>query len=327
MKSENITVKILDSPGPDELISAIDNWKKPELPGGLQAQGAVNGEASFQKLSALLREQLDRSGEFSSRKQLERLIIDWLYVLVRLNVKRGRIFDLREVIKTGQADCLGYAKVFTVLGRQCGIDTGVVEIIIDNRSEAVPHTAVMTRLAEGGRQFIDFWYGSRDIRHKRLGLSVKYDNKWKIKDIDYKDLNSAEDFSYLPDYCVDAITLYIQGNRSLKNKDYLDTISKYSLAIELYPQNARLFYNRAVAYENLGEQEKARVDYTRALEDEASIQRTLAVQPEEVVELIKLDSEGIPQPAQYIYLLHKGFITGKKTTPDQIAKKLGLCQG
>jgi len=181
MNSENNDVKLIDSPEPEELISVIDNWKKPELPGDLKALGSVNREAGFRELSALLREKLDRSGEFSTRKQLERLIIDWLYVLVRLNVKRGRIFDLREVIKTSQADCLGYAKVFTVLGRQCGIDTGVVEVIIDNRSEAVPHTAVMVRLAEGYRQFIDFWYGSRDIRHKRLGLSVKYGNEWRVE--------------------------------------------------------------------------------------------------------------------------------------------------
>ena len=258
------------------------------------------------------------------RKQFEKLLIGWLYGFVRLNLKRGRFFDLREVLGAGQADCLGYAKIFTVLGRLCGLDMGVVEIIIDNRGRVVPHTATLVKLADGSCQFIDFWYGSLDIRHRRLGLSVKQDEQWRIEDLDFNGLNSAGEISYLPDYCVDAITLYIEGNRSLKNRDYNGAVKHYSQAISLYPQNARLFYNRAVAYENLGELEKARADYARALRDNSSILRTLAAQPEDIVGLIKLDESNIPEPVQYIYLLHRGFITGRRVSTEKIARKTGL---
>jgi hypothetical protein len=71
------------------------------------------------------------------KTQLETLTIDWLYDLIRLNVKRGRVFDLSEVVKTGKADCLGYCKIFSVLGRYCGLDAGVADVIVDNRGLAV----------------------------------------------------------------------------------------------------------------------------------------------------------------------------------------------
>jgi tetratricopeptide (TPR) repeat protein len=241
-----------------------------------------------------------------------------------MNVIRGRIFDLDEVLETRQADCLGYAKLFTVLGRYCGLDTGIVEVIIDNRGKTVPHTVALARMVNRRRQFIDLWYGSEDIRHKRLGLRLKRGGKWQMADSDFKDLPEAEDISYLPDHCVDAITLYIEGNRSLKQKDYARAVEQYSQAVRLYPQNARIFYNRAVAYENLGETEKAQADYARALRDESSVIRTLATQPEEVVDLIRLDEEQIPDEIQYAYLLSQGFVTGKKVSAAKIAEKLRL---
>ena len=103
----------------------------------------------------------------------QKLMIEWLYASIRRNIKRGRIFDLREVLATGKADCLGYAKLLTVLGRHCGLDLGVVEVIVDTRGIIVPHTATLVRLADGKPQIVDFWYGSTDSWHQRLGLSVR----------------------------------------------------------------------------------------------------------------------------------------------------------
>ena len=48
--------------------------------------------------------------------------------------------------------------------------------------------------------------------------------------------------------------------------------------------NARLFYNRTVAYEYLGEHKKADADYARALSDDAAIIRILAREHDEVTE-------------------------------------------
>ncbi len=300
-----------DSPSAEKFWKIINSWPQPALPEKLTASDET---LSFQKTCRRIRRKLSSARSIRSRKLLEKAALDWLYAFIHLNVKRGRIFNIAEVLETRQADCLGYAKLLTTLGRYCGLDLGIVEVVIDNRGRNVPHTATLVRLADGARQFIDFWYGSKDIRHKRLGLRVKRNGRWRIADIDYTDLNNAEDIRYLPDNTVDAITLYIEGNRSLKQGNFAQAVEQYSQSIQLYPQNARTYYNRALAFENLGEKEKAQSDYERALRDRSSKIRTLAIQPDDVVDLIKLDEQHIPDSEQYDYLLEKGFITGKPVT-------------
>ena len=50
--------------------------------------------------------------------------------------------------------------------------------------------------------------------------------------------------------------------------------------------SARFFYNRAIAYENLGEAEKAAADYNQALSSEAAAIRILAREHDAVTSLI-----------------------------------------
>ena len=127
---------------------------------------------------------------------------------------------MREVLKTCRADCLGYAKLFSVLGRHYGLNLGIVEVVTDNRGRIMPHTATLVKLADGSPQFVDFWYGCRNIRHQRLGLNIKREGRWRIEDIDFSAIKEVEEISYLPDDTVDSITLYILGNRSLKDGNY-----------------------------------------------------------------------------------------------------------
>jgi tetratricopeptide (TPR) repeat protein len=321
---ETAAPKFKDSSGPAELISVVDLWRQPPSPAFLKNLTPATGVIKFRDIADSLRLKIKATNNSLSRKRLEKMIIGWLYDFIRLNVKRGRVFDLGEVLKTGQADCLGYAKLFTTLGRHCGLDSGVIEVITDNRGRNVPHTAILVKLPDDTPQFIDFWYGSQDIKHQRLGLRIKHGIAWQIEDIDYQIMKISEAVAYLPDHCVDGITLYIEGNRSLKNGDYRQAIRQYSKSIRLYPQNARTFYNRAVAYENLGQLKKAKTDYARALRDNASLFRTLATQPEDIVDLIGLDEENMPEIDQKAYLLYHGFITGRQVSPAVISKKTGL---
>ncbi len=253
--------------------------------------------------------------------------VDYLYAYIRLNIKRGRVFDLHQVLRTGEADCLGYAKLFTALARQNGLDAGVVEIIIDNRGRNVPHTASLVKLADGKNKFVDFWYGSTDIRHRRIGLRVKRRGVWCIEDLDYSDIAKAEDISYLPDDRADAITLYIRGNGALKEGRFKKAVEYYSESIRLYPQNARVYYNRAIAFEKQGQAGKAEADYKLALQDAVALKRTLASQPQDVVDLIKLDECLVPELDQQIYLMRRAFVTGRKVPVKQIAAKLAVPEG
>ncbi len=47
---------------------------------------------------------------------------------------------------------------------------------------------------------------------------------------------------------VDADSLRLEGNELLKNKDLLGAISKYSVALDLSPNDHVLYSNRSAAY-------------------------------------------------------------------------------
>jgi tetratricopeptide (TPR) repeat protein len=301
----------IDSPNEAELVETIGRWLKPAWPEKLQPLVRADCDISFWEAGARVRERI-RSPEnnLPDTVKFERTVLDWLYDYIRLNIIRGRIFNLGQVLKTGRADCLGYAKLFSVLGIRWGMDLGVVEVIIDNRGQSVPHTAALVKLADGTSRFVDFWYGCRNIQHRRMALSVKRRGRWRVEDIDFADFKEVEEISYLPDNCVDAITLYIEGNQALKQKDYAQAVRRYTESIRLYPQNARVYYNRAIASEKLGEIKEAQADYRRALHNDVSILRTLAAQPEDVVDLIRLDEENVPEAAQQEYLRNHGFLEG-----------------
>ena len=58
--------------------------------------------------------------------------------------------------------------------------------------------------------------------------------------------------------------------------------------------------------------------------DDAAITRILAREHDEVIALLELDAREIGNLAQEMYLLHKGFTTGKEVPLPRIARKLSL---
>jgi len=251
---------------------------------------------------------------------------NWLYDAVRRNVKRGRFFQLRDVLYHQQADCLGYAKLMSCLGKRFALDISIVEIVIDNGGRYVPHYVNLLKLPYGKRQFMDLWYGAKDVKHRRIGALIKEGKAWRIKDLDWHELERLEDIRGLPPQAVEGITHYILGNRHLergiqgKNRDELDcAIACYTEAISLYPGYARAHFNRAIAYENKGKYERATSDHAQALRDEESQIRVLAREHEDVIGLIELDRANIGAREQEIYLLGKGFITGREVSFADVA--------
>jgi len=289
-----------------EIIQALSHWDIPEFP-------ARNSSAKTSEDKAKL--------------------ANWLYDLVRRNVKRGRIFQLRDALQHQQADCLGYAKLLSQLGERLALNIGIIEVVIDNTGRYTPHYINLVKLSSDTRQFMDLWYGSRDIKHRRIGAQIKEEGKWQIKDLDWNELEEIEDIRGLPKKAVDGITYYILGNRHMEkgirstSREELDSaIAHYSKALNLYPDYARAYFNRAIAYENKGENDKSSLDYARALKDESSQIRVLARVHEDIVGLIELDRAKIGVREQEMYLLRKGFITGEETASAEVAKQYGISQ-
>jgi len=287
-----------------EIAKALSRWETPEIPSRTSSGQTIEGKA---------------------------IVANWLYDLVRQNVKRGRIFQLRDVLIHQQADCLGYAKLLRRLGQNFALNIGIVEVVIDNGGRHTPHYVNLIRFSSHRWQFMDLWYGSSNIRHRRIGAQVKERGKWQTKDLDWDELEGVEDIRGLSPTSVDWITYYILGNRHLErgirdtNSEELDTaIQHYTMAIYLYPGYARAYFNRAIAYENKEEHQKASLDYAQALKDESSQIRVLAREHEDVIRLMELDRANIEISEQEIYLLRKGFITGEQMASADIANQHGI---
>jgi tetratricopeptide (TPR) repeat protein len=322
-----------DKISPAKLDEILSQWSLPPIPPRLRpiTKKYQDRKLNLKDLGNWVREELTQTQDTVKREKIELATLDWLYEFIRGNVKRGRVFELDQVVNQRIADCLGYVKMFQLLGKEFGLDIGIVEVVIDNAGRYVPHPISILRLAGKRYQFIDPWYGSKDISHQRIGAQVREKGKWLIKDVNRDELEKLTDVKGLPTGCVDAITYYIIGNRHLEQgihysdeKELRKAIDTYDKAIKLYPQNARFYFNRAVAYENIGEKEKAAGDYAQALKDEASQIRVLAREYEESTQLIELDQRDISLQKQEIYLLRKGFSTGKENSAEDVASQYGI---
>lgn len=296
------------------LDKALSRWQIPDLPEEIR-EGAR--QPDIPSLTRLIHNYLSTDAPNLSRRQIA--VAEWLYALVRRNIKRGRIFELDEVLATGHADCLGYVQLFATLGGKFGLKLRIVEVLVDNAGRHVPHYVNLLRPADGAYRFIDAWYGSTNINHRRIAALVE----GKLRDINREELGMIKDIEGLPDYCIEALALYIRGNRYLESGEYDEAIALYSQAITLYPDNSRAYYNRAIAYEKKGETAKATADYAQALKDESSLIRVLA-SIHELEPLIKLDEAGISEEQQDIYLWRKGYKTGELTEYEEISRTYGI---
>ncbi|MDI6806725.1 MAG: NUDIX domain-containing protein [Candidatus Aenigmarchaeota archaeon] len=296
------------------LDKLLADWSLPELPEKLGIK--VNSFLRARDVGRFIKSRLKEAKTEDEVIELNLMASDFLYDLVRKNVKRGRIFELSEVLTTKHADCLGYVKLFDLLAPKFGLDLGIVEVIVDNAGRRVPHYVNLLSLPNKEYRFLDAWYGSKNIFHKRIGALVDE----KVKDVNTEELSEANDVRGLPKHCIDAIDFYILGNGHLERDELDKAIECYTEAIKLHPNNTRAFFNRAIAYERKGEKNKADLDYKQAFKDETRVQASI----EGIEWLIDLDEKGVSEKDQTIYLLHKGYHTGKEEPLECVAKLYGI---
>ncbi|MDD4859154.1 MAG: tetratricopeptide repeat protein [Dehalococcoidales bacterium] len=297
----------------DDLDRAMSTWEIPALP------SEITGETGqdIAGLTPIIRKYLASGAADLSQRQI--IIAEWLFKLVRRNIKRGRLFELDKALANGRADCLGYVQLFTALGEKFGLPLGIVEVLVDNAGRPVPHYVNLLKLADGSRRFIDAWYGSADIRHRRMAAVVD----GVTRDFDYGELEHINNLEGLPPSIVEALVLYIRGNRQLARGEYNEAIAAYTRAIALYPNNSRAYYNRAVAYEKQDDRNRADADYAEALKDESRLIRVQA-NIGDLEPLIRLDDAGINEEHQEIYLWSKGYKTGTPAADEEISKVYNL---
>jgi hypothetical protein len=289
------------------LRNALAKWKFPLLP-----EEIGKGEPASAILSFL-------SGDAIEMTRRQIVVVEWLFRLVRHNVKRGRFFELDRVLANGLADCVGYVKVFRALGERYGLTLGIVGVPVDNAGRYVPHYVSLLNMADCSHRFIDAWYGSTNINHRRITALAG----GVVRDVTRSELPAVKRLESLPGDCIAAITLYMQGNRLLKAHEYHKAICIYTESISKCPDNSRSFFNRAVAYELGGERGKAADDYARAFSDESGLIHVLA-NIEVLEKLIKLDEASISDEKQDVYLWYHGYKTGEPVGYEETGRKCGF---
>ncbi|MBI2854861.1 MAG: hypothetical protein HYX87_08090 [Chloroflexi bacterium] len=275
---------------------------------------------SLTKVLAACKSSLPGLAEPENRSRLESRIADWLYKVTRYNIKRGRYWELSNVLTRHSADCLGYARILSFLAVEGGLNAGIMEVIQDNRGRFVPHCVCALELSDGTKKYLDPWYGSPDIRHRLYLARVREDGKLVLKQLTPDEMDSALEVGSLSMMQIAGLSLYIIGNGYLARGMFTEAIECYHVSLWLFPTNTRTLFNRAVACERLGEKESAQTDYQQAFSLDPSIGRVIGT-ADDLEVLMKLDEEDVPEEDQQIYLLRKGYITGKQEGWGEVARR------
>jgi tetratricopeptide (TPR) repeat protein len=298
-----------------QVRESLKNWDMlPALAGLPEVQGV-------EEFAREARASLSKIEKPESRSAFESQLLDWLYALARHNIKRGRVWELSDVLTQHRADCLGYARLLSFITKEFGLDSGVVEVIQDICRRYVPHYVCLVNLANGGKRLLDPWYGSADIRHRILAACLP--GQPLPHQFTMKALQQAERIGGLAPEQVAGLSFYILGNSHLAQGEAAQAVECYDISLWLYADNPRTLFNRAIALETLDKVEQAREDYRHAFSIPSSLMRLMAT-VEHIEPLIELDEKSVDELNQQVYLLRHGFITGRQERWAEVAKICSL---
>lgn len=214
-----------------------------------------------------------------------------------------KFFDLIDVIKNKQAQCLSYSQLVYILGNSIGLSVEAIDVekpMTGALPVGIGNIAGIVSLTDGKMMMVDLVPGgfvSKPFIIKKE--FAKVGNYWELKDEDnplgihrriqifdrngliaaiYNErgviYGKSGQYQKAISYLVKAIELnlryamayYNRGNAYLKLGQYNQAISDYTRAIELDPKYALAYYNRGITYAYLGKFEEAKKDLLKAVE-------------------------------------------------------------
>lgn len=237
----------------EEFVSIVSYWKTP------REQSILN---VLQRILVRAREAYQKG--YISKAQIvkteERVIIALAkYINDEITYKTD-YFDLAIIIKEKQANCLGYAQLFCILGNSIGLSVSAMNMTSD-------HIANIVTLSDGTITGVDL-IRPNGFLSERIFTDSEFEedgSRWIYRDQnhierDNKIIHILDRKELIGEiYFCRGTLQYISGRGA-------EAIVHYDRAIELSPQCARAYNNRGGARLILSEHEEAISDFNKAIE-------------------------------------------------------------
>jgi tetratricopeptide (TPR) repeat protein len=183
----------------------------------------------------------------------------------------GEFFDLIDVIKYKQAQCVSYSQILYVLGNSIGLSIetiNVLELINPSLSKReIGHMACMINLANGLKIMVDLTSFPKLLISKPFELKKQFTEKgnyWELKEKDNL-LEVHRKIRILDKNGLIASIYYNRGS-TYSELEYDKAVHNYNQAIQLDPNSADAYYNRGTLYGQSYNYSKALSDLTRTIE-------------------------------------------------------------
>jgi len=246
----------------EDFVQMISNWRdaqgKPVLTSWKQRLNQTEDEYKQGKISE---EQFVKVEENITRELSQRIQKEISY-----NIK---FFDLVDVIKHRQAQCISYSQLVYILGNSVGLSVEAIDVekpITGILTLGWGHIATIVSLTNGKMMMVDFIPGifvsKPFIIEKEF---TKVGNYWELKDKN-NPLGIHRKIRILDTNMLIA-TIYNEWGVTY-SKVELDqkAIPYFDKAIELNPKYVFAYNNRGTAYVDLGQYDQAILDFTEAIE-------------------------------------------------------------
>ena len=209
-----------------------------------------------------------------SEKQLAKIEADITKKLCRKIQKEIRhndkFFDLADVIKYRQAQCLGYCQLFYILGSTVGLSVTPVNTAELQTAGPLPvgsaHTACVVNLTDGSTIMLDLTPPSFTSEPFTLEkYFTKIGGYQTLKNTD-NPLNVHRKIQLLNRDRLTAHVYNNRGNLCMSTGQLEKAVINYNRAVGLNPDFAEAYNNRGIAHRSLGKFNEAVSDYDRAIE-------------------------------------------------------------
>lgn len=245
----------------EDFVQMISNWRdaqgRPVLTSWKQRLNQTEDEYKQGKIS---KEQLAKVEENITRELSQRIQKE-----ISFNIK---FFDLVDVIKHRQAQCISYSQLVYILGISIGLSVEAIDVEKPFKGVLITgwgHIASIVNLTDGKIMMVDLIPGS--FISKPFILEKEYakdGNYWELKDKD-NPLGIHRKFQILDRYMLIAAIYNGRGVVYCESEQYQKAFSCFDKAIKLNPKYACAYINRGTVYYDLGQYAQATSDFTKAI--------------------------------------------------------------